>query len=508
MESDDIENEGAIDTGDDTQQTAQGDNSGAAPVSGGAIDTDDNSGAPPVMPPQQSAGAAQPQEQQSRSGVDLNAAHVPGNMKKIISYLMGADAAHPQTIDQAGSAIDPQGQMHPADRNVLAIEKAREQGGDQAAWALMQANRVAYNAQTAFAKTALEGTQQKPADLRAAIDAANKAQANVLDGSQITFAPGQTGVTAMVNMPGTKASQQIQLTPQQFGQFLDVGGDGQWDKVMEHSAPATLTRIAQSGGQAPAGQRPGQPTVPLLQQPKAPRPAAAPAAAPQEDQQPAEGSEVTPGKVTRREYQQPEYSGNLDDTQKREQASYQMFPRAHLDERENAKRVAWVQGQEGEDANRANKIDVAGETGKQRLKVANATGDWHQRVAETNSEAKLKGWQYSSDAKLKTAQAQIAAKVQQQESANANASQTRALKAIQTKLMSAQSLTPQEQQYMDSLPAAGQAGAQVTRPGQHAQQQAPQAPQSGQQRPPVPGAKLYNGQWYTRGPNGESVPVQ
>ena len=25
--------------------------------------------------------------------------------------------------------------------------------------------------------------------------------------------------------------------------------------------------------------------------------------------------------------------------------------------------------------------------------------------------------------------------------------------------------------------------------------------------PPVPGAKLYQGQWYTRGPNGESVPV-
>src|SRR5712664_273696 len=65
-----------------------GDNSGAAPVMPPAAQQGDNSGAAPVTPGQ----PQQPAQQGSRSGVDFNAAHVPGNMKRIVSYLMGADA--------------------------------------------------------------------------------------------------------------------------------------------------------------------------------------------------------------------------------------------------------------------------------------------------------------------------------------------------------------------------------------------------------------------------------
>jgi hypothetical protein len=61
------------------------------------------------------------------------------------------------------------------------------------------------------------------------------------------------------------------------------------------------------------------------------------------------------GMVTWRAYQPPEFSGQLTDEQRREKRSYAIFPRAHLDADENAKREAWIAEQEQREiANRIN----------------------------------------------------------------------------------------------------------------------------------------------------------
>ena len=262
---------GAIDTSDD--------NSGAAPVAApspgqptpGMTPAQDDSGTSPAAPGAAPGG----QSAEPTLGNAPPSGPLGGVGKRIIAYLMGGDAAHPDTLDQLGKQVDPEGRMTPADRNLASLDAVYDKGGPQAAWPILQANRVAYNAQTAFAKTALQGTPQKPADLDAAIDAANKAQGNVLDGSNVNFSQNRNGgVTATVTMHGTSQQHQIDLTPQQFGQFLDVGGDGQWDKIMDQSAPATLHRLArstpaQAGAPGAQAQGPATSSTPTLNPRKA-----------------------------------------------------------------------------------------------------------------------------------------------------------------------------------------------------------------------------------------------
>lgn len=485
---------GAIDTSDD--------NSGAAPVAAsppgqsypGMTPAQDDSG---TSPKTQSPQGAPPQEDQSRSGVDFNASHVPGNTKRIIAYLMGADAAHPQTIDQLGAQVDPEGKLHPSDRNLLAIDAAREQGGDQAAWQLMQSNRVAYNAQTAFAKTALQGTPQKPADLNAAIDAANKAQSNVLDGSSIQFAPSQGGVTATVTMHGTTQPQVIPLSMQAFSQFLDVGGDGQWDKIMDQGAPATLQRLSQ---QNPAQQapRPANSTPTLnprkAQWPTPPQAAASPAP---QAQAPATTQKVDPWAKAFDDAADPSKTNYGEELETRANAMFGANNSATTRQRQE-----WMAAQEQQDLNRNAKIEEAREKGVQANERARITGGSRERVAETTAKGKLEGWKYSSDAKQAAAQIAADAKAAQAGNKQAQDRVESARKVIAAKRATGATITPEDEALEKQL--VGRAGAAP----QPAAAQAPQAPTPQAQQPPVPGAKPYKGQWYTRGPNGESVPVQ
>jgi hypothetical protein len=109
------------------------------------------------------------------------------------------------------------------------------------------AGRVAYGKKTTFARTALLGTNGKPPDLKAAVDAANQAHENLPDGSNIWFSPnGSKGVIAAAQLPGSKKTVQFNLSLPQFSQFLGVGKDGQSDKLMDVSAPAMLQRLAQA----------------------------------------------------------------------------------------------------------------------------------------------------------------------------------------------------------------------------------------------------------------------
>jgi hypothetical protein len=109
------------------------------------------------------------------------------------------------------------------------------------------ANRVAWQTKLASAKTVLEGTLQKSADVNAAIQAANQALENLPDGSNVWFSPnGRSGVIAVAQLPGSNHTVQFNLSIPQFVQFLDVGNNDQLGKLMDTSAPAMLQRLAEA----------------------------------------------------------------------------------------------------------------------------------------------------------------------------------------------------------------------------------------------------------------------
>jgi hypothetical protein len=375
----------------------------------------------------------------------------------------------------------------------------------------VQANRVAYNAKQAFAYAALNGTPQKPPDLRAAVQAANQAAGHVLDGSNVQFAPAEGGVTATVNRPGSQP-EQYQLSLDAFRKYLNVGGDGQWDRVMQTTVPKTLAALSQDKGQGAPGR--GATRMDQLRPlQKAP---------PQDN---SESDAYTPPAPTTNFGKTPStlnLSGSDEITRTPtavEETNYgseleararRMFPSISQEEERNR----WMATEEQRQEGAQNRVDVARAGAEGKVQAAQATGQSRENVAKTNAaghvatqQEKNKGWQYASDTKLKAAQAQLGQRIREMEARNANNDQTRALKAIQTKMLSLQALTPEEQKYLDTLPGAGTAGAAVNAPNAGSRQPAPR-PQGGSQQPPVQGAKLYKGKWYTRGPNGESVPVE
>lgn len=426
----------------------------------------------------------------------------PGNVKRIVSYLMGEGAVDPQMLSQAGAQVDPQGQMSADDRNVLAVDKAMKEGGPEAAWKLMQANRVAFNAKQAFAYAALNGTQQKPPDINAAVDAANQASSHVLDGSVVKFAAGRGGVTATVT--GDGEPQSFNLTPDQFRQYLNVGGAGQWDRLSAPGGiPATLQKLQQSAGGAT-------------------RLAQTPAAKPrQTSNAPTEGEAYTPptpktnfGKtpstvnlsgsdeITPLQQDQTNYGDEL------EARAMRMFPSVGQEQARNT----WMSQQEDRELTRDNAVKVAAEKGKNDIEKARATGTG--RVAQEGvrqegnlAVAKEKGsnYRYASDNKTRAVQIATDQKAAAAGNREAQARIDSARKDLAVKQQTGARLTPDDVALGKLLNQQGQQAIQGQQPvGQAPQQQAPQQ----QGKPPVPGAKLYKGQWYTRGANGESVPVQ
>jgi hypothetical protein len=508
-----------------------GDNSGATPVMGGGIVGGDNSGGPAIPAPAMGAidtgegGTPDPSLMKNSYGPLAGPAR---GVKSIISYLMGADAMPPEALDGAGKTVDPQGRMNPSERNLMALQHARDNGGDEAAWALMQTNRVSYNAQTAFAKTALEGTAQKPADLMAAIDAANKAQANVLDGSNVEFRPLQGGqaITATVTRPGAPPDQLV-LSPQQFAKWLDVGGDGQWDKIMSSGAQQTLHKIVNEGpsrGSKSLGDMPPMPGQ---------RPQRQPAAAPPVDNSESDAYNPSAAEnAPKSNFGKTPSSLNLSGSDERstpvpDQTNYgpelearamRMFPSVS----QEAERNQWMAGEEARSEGNQVKIDVAAETGKRKEDVARVTAGGKTEAEKIKAAGALektkehnKGWQFASEAKAKAAAAMVNQRAQEMLHRDANSAQGRHLKLISSKMATLQPLTEDEKKAADAMGVQGMQAAEVTRPQQQQQQQtAPQQRPAASHAnrspgpPPVQGAKFFNGSWYTRGPNGESVPVR
>lgn len=251
---------------DDLEQDQQQDQTeGAIPAP--PISTDNSApNSQPGPQPTQSAipdggpeklGGDRPFYEQDNGMLPINAARE--GAKDLIGYIMGKGAAPQQQADAAAQAVDPEGKMTPEDRNLLAVHQAAEMGGPGAAWAMVQANRQAYNGKQAFARAALNGIDGKAGDLAAAADAATKASSHVLDGSVATFHPDQDGVMADVTLPGQKHSMRIKLTPEQLNQYLDVGKDGQYDKLLQAGGvPQVLQQIAKGPGVPLTGPGPQQ----------------------------------------------------------------------------------------------------------------------------------------------------------------------------------------------------------------------------------------------------------
>lgn len=246
--------------------TTPNDNSGAAPVMG---IPDDNSGGAPVTPtpPQDNTNQAITGLNQMGANQEANAGGQPqaapvdpvqnrapdqstgprGPAKLIASMLMGDGAAPLQTLLATQKSVDPSNSQPQGNQNLMAIDAAFSKGGLKEAMPLLQANRVAFNAKQAFAYTALQGIPGKGPDLNAAINAANDAEQHVLDGSVVKFSHAGNGkITATVSssLPGMDTT--VPLTVDQFRQYLDVGKDGQWDKLQSETVPGVLQRLAKS----------------------------------------------------------------------------------------------------------------------------------------------------------------------------------------------------------------------------------------------------------------------
>lgn len=460
----------------DTSGSDPNDNSGAAPVAApqGAIDTSDNSGAAPVVAPQAQQAPA-PGSVNSPSYGPL--AGVADKIKKLLG---GEGAVNPQLLDQIAQKSDPTGQMSPADKQVAAIHDAYTKQGPDAAMALLQANRVAYGTKAAFARTALQGTAQKPADLKAAINAANQAQENLPDGSNVIFSPnGRSGVIAVAQMPGSKKSVQFNLSIPQFADFLDVGGNGQFDKLMDTSAPAMLQKLAQAnagGAQAPAPQT-SSPAQPQAQ-------AAAPAAPkkpynwagnnPSAVDLSGETSPRAPATDEQRGIRDPELEGQ----------AARMFPNASQDKQKQQ----WIAQQEQQEAGRQNAIDVASEKGKRALDVAKATGTGRVQAAQATAQGRVTASENYSKAKVDAANAKMSEALKLDEAKNGRNSANIAGRALNAKIAAQgyNSLSDPEKKVFAKFLEGGQ------------QQAAPAAAQPQAGADANAGKKFFNGKWYSR----------
>ena len=436
---------------------------------------------------------------------------LPGRVaKRIVSYLMGDGAAAPQRAAQVTAQVkasDPQ--MSDDDANLLAVHQAGEMGGPGAAWAMVQYNRMAYNAKQAFAKAALNGVDGKAGDIAAAAQAATQAGAHILDGSSAVFTAGPQGVTATVTTPDRQRVQ-YQLTPQQFSDYLDVGKTGQWDRVMQGGLSKTLAQIAGGDNQAQASQEDGA-------QARTP-----PATRGKNFGETPSTMDISGGNPARPDEGPQPY--RYDDELERQ--SSQMFPWIS----QEGQRQQFMAGQQNTQAERQNKLDVAnaGNETKERIatiqggsreRAAQTRGDWERDKQNIRSKGNENVARIQAEARAKSEQQRALAAAQKLEQQSNDARLRERGRMARAAVSNPNFLLQTDEQRnaiykqfgIDQL-MGGASAPQATTP----QAPTPQATQQGNsngsapQRPAnVPaGAKFYKGKWYTRGANGEAVPVE
>jgi hypothetical protein len=144
-----------------------------------------------------------------------------GNAQGAIAYLSGQGGVGPEIAAALERQVDPQGQMEPSQRKMLAIAQA---GDPDKAFQLMQHYRQKFNAYGAFAKAALQGSGGRPPNPAAAADALNKAYEHVPDGKQLRFAPAQGGMSVSIG-----GGQQQEQPVQSFADGGEVQDDFQYE---------------------------------------------------------------------------------------------------------------------------------------------------------------------------------------------------------------------------------------------------------------------------------------
>lgn len=470
----------------------------AAPQQGdGAIPAPDNSGEPPV-----------PNGQTPTSGLlaDAQNSNLNQGVKKIVSYLMGAGAAPQQALTEAADQVGDETHS-PSDKNLLAVHQAFEGGGPAAAWAMVQANRQAYNAKQNFARAALNGVDGKAGDVAAAADAATKASAHLLDGSSATFHPHQGGVTATVKDPDGKEDH-IPLSLPAFNAWLDAGNTSQFDKVIAAGGIARVLRTINAKATPPEG----DPNVPTVDDQPNPARAAGHAIArdvTDADQAPLPGQfddkghylgEVAPDKTN--------YGDEL------EARSKKIYPGAG----QEPERQQWMAAQENTEEERTNKLGIADAGNKAKVRVATIQGGAKVDSAKVGGDSRVAAQglrsksaedveaSRSADRHAKLAAAaqmnldKLAASAKTADARNrvrmATADLTNPNHVLMTdadvnKLFTKYGLPPMGAPGL--APASGNAAPVQAPP---AAQPAPAAP--AQQQGSNAGKKFFNGQWYTR----------
>lgn len=273
--SDDIENEGAQDGA--IPNDAPDDNSGAAPVM--AYDpnqdtTDQGQGVPtgvPALPTpapdQQPAtlGGDRPWYAQDNGMLPVNAAKAAGSAiasasgtaeptdeygrsQTILNYLTGGDAMSPQEFDKYMKMTRDQADT-PSDNTALAIAAAADDKGGPYGFAALQAARKDYDRSADLARAAAE-----KGDISGAVTAGNKAY-EMVPHSSVTFTQTKDGITADIADRVSGKTQQQMLSPQQFGQLMDIRSTGQYDHILERGAPAAFQFLDKTP-QAPTPQAP------------------------------------------------------------------------------------------------------------------------------------------------------------------------------------------------------------------------------------------------------------
>lgn len=122
-----------------------------------------------------------------------------------MAYLRGDDAVDPSIASAMERRVDPAGRLDPSSRKLQAINVA---GSPDKAWGLMQHYRQKFNAYTAFARAAAQGTPQRPADISAAARAATQAYENIPGGGRVMFMPVQGGVQVQMQAGPKSRSKQ------------------------------------------------------------------------------------------------------------------------------------------------------------------------------------------------------------------------------------------------------------------------------------------------------------
>lgn len=143
---------------------------------------------------------------------------------------------------------------------LATLAAAKQQGGTSLAWRIMQKYRKQYDAGRSFALAALTGSQQKPGNLQASVDAINKVYADVPDGKDVNFKVVGNAIVATVSNSDGTGTKRIPLSVQEYAQFLQ-GRGSQFDHLMDLGVESTLKGNIPQGKaaeEAPEGAIPDQ----------------------------------------------------------------------------------------------------------------------------------------------------------------------------------------------------------------------------------------------------------